>query len=309
MLDTILPVLPVVLLFIVGFSLQKVHFFSEEAIVGLKKIVSNIALPALLFKAFVSIEASPRMLILIGVVFLSCILMVILGRGIGRLLHIKTPYFAMMMGGFEMGMLGYALFLALYGDENLGKIAIVDLGQVVFVFFVLMAMLIKERDGVQHIKVLLKQFLTSPIIIAIFSGLVLSLFASSITVTPLLASLSSFIDMVGSLTVPLIAISIGYTIHIDPNNLSLSIKTIVVRKILSLLFVIVINSVVVESLLQLDRIYSYAMMVMFLTPPPFVISIFMKQRDKENMDYVANTLSLDTVVSIIFIIVASALYV
>ncbi len=70
-----------------------------------------------------------------------------------------------------------------------------------------------------------------------------------------------------------------------------------------------INSVIVESLLQLDRIYSYAMMVMFLTPPPFVISIFMKQRDKENMDYVANTLSLDTVVSIIFIIVASALYV
>jgi hypothetical protein len=155
----------------------------------------------------------------------------------------------------------------------------------------------------------MKQFLTSPVIIAIFSGLILSLFASSITVTPLLASLSSFIDMVGSLTVPLIAISIGYTIHIDPNNLSLSIKTIVVRKILSLLFVIVINSVIVESLLQLDRIYSYAMMVMFLTPPPFVISIFMKQRDKENMDYVANTLSLDTVVSIIFIIVASALYV
>jgi len=115
--------------------------------------------------------------------------------------------------------------------------------------------------------------------------------------------------MVGSLTVPLIAISIGYTIHIDPQNLSLSIKTIVVRKALSLMLVIIINSVVVESLLHLDRIYSYAMMVMFLTPPPFVISIFMKQSDKENMDYVANTLSLDTVISIIFIIVASALYV
>ena len=309
MLDTLLPVLPVVLLFIVGYSLQKVHFFSDEAIVGLKKVVSNIALPALLFKAFLSVEASPRMLLLIGAVFISCLVMVAFGKGIGRLLHIKTPYFAMMMGGFEMGMLGYALFLALYGNENLGKIAIVDLGQVVFVFFILMAMLIKERDGVQNSKVLIKQFISSPVILSIMSGLILSFIAPSITITPLLASLSSFIDMIGSLTVPLIAISIGYTIHIERNNLVLSMKTIVVRKVLSLILVLVINNFVVESLLHLDKIYSYAMMVMFLTPPPFVISIFMKQSDKENMDYVANTLSLDTVVSIIFIIVAATLYV
>jgi hypothetical protein len=55
--------------------------------------------------------------------------------------------------------------------------------------------------------------------------------------------------------------------------------------------------------------YRYAMMVMFLTPPPFVISIFMKQDDKPNMDYVANTLSLDTVVSILLIITMAAVYV
>ncbi len=309
MLNTLLPVLPVVLLFIVGFSLQKVHFFSEEAIGGLKRLVSDIALPALLFKAFLSIEATPRMLILIVVVFLTCYLMVILGRVIGRVLGIKSPYFAFMMGGFEMGMLGYALFLALYGNENVGKMAVVDLGQVMFVFFVLMAMLIKERDGIGNAKVLIKQFVTSPVIIAILSGLVLSFIAPMVEVTPFLASLSSFIDMVGSLTVPLIAISIGYTIHIERNNLAISMKTIVVRKVLSLLFVLLINSVLVESILDLPRIYSYAMMVMFLTPPPFVISIFMKQTDKENMDYVANTLSLDTVVSIILIIIVSAVYV
>ncbi len=309
MFDTLLPVLPVVLLFIVGYSLQKINFFSDDAIIGLKRVVSDIALPALLFKAFLSIEVSSHTIVLIGTVFLSCILMLLLGRLIARLLHIDTPYFSFMMGGFEMGMLGYALFLALYGDENLGKIALIDLGQVVFVFFILMAFLIKERDGVQHPKVLLKQFFTSPVIISIVSGIILSFFSSMVQVTPLLQSLSSFIDMMASLTIPLIAISIGYTIHIDVKNLSLSIKTIIVRKILSLIFVLLINNFIIESLLHLDRIYSYALMVMFLTPPPFVISIFMKQQDKENMDYVANTLSLDTVVSIILIIVASALYV
>jgi predicted permease len=309
MIETLLPVLPVVLLFVVGFSLQKVNFFTTEAIVGIKRIVSDIALPALLFKAFLAVEFKPSSLILIGAIFLTCFVMVLLGRLIAPLLKISTPYFSIMMGGFEMGMLGYALFLALYGGENLGKIALVDLGQVIFVFFVLMAILIKERDGVQDPKVLLKQFITSPIILSILCGLAFSFIAPSVKSTPLLESLSSFIDMVGSLTVPLIAISIGYTIHIDTSNLSLSIKTIVVRKILSLIFFVIVNSLIVQSLLGLDRMYSYALMVMFLTPPPFVISIFMKQSDKKNMDYVANTLSLETVVSIVMIIIASALYV
>ncbi|MDC7245369.1 MAG: permease [Sphaerochaetaceae bacterium] len=309
MIDTLLPVLPVVLLFVAGFALQKINFFSSEAIVGIKRIVSDIALPALMFKAFLSIEASSSSIILVAAIFLTCLVMVALGRFIAPLVKISSPYFSIMMGGFEMGMLGYALFLALYGSENLGKIALVDLGQVLFVFFVLMALLIKERDGVQNPKVLVKQFVSSPVIIAILSGLILSFFADRVEVTPLLQSLSSFIDMVGSLTVPLIAISIGYTIHIDTGNLALSVKTIVVRKILALIFVLILNSLIVESLLGLDRMYSYAMMVMFLTPPPFVISIFMKQSDKKNMDYVANTLSLETVISIIMIIAAAALYV
>jgi len=309
MVDTLLPVLPVVLLFVAGFALQKIHFFSEDAIIGIKRVVSDLALPALMFKAFLAIEVTSTSIILIAAIFLTCLVMVFLGKIIAPRLKISSPYFSIMMGGFEMGMLGYALFLALYGSENLGKIALVDLGQVLFVFFVLMALLIKERDGVQNPKVLIKQFISSPIIIAILSGLVLSFFADQVRVTPFLQSLSSFIDMVGSLTVPLIAISIGYTIHIDTSNLALSIKTIVVRKVLSLIFVLLLNTFVVESLLNLDRVYSYAMMVMFLTPPPFVISIFMKQSDKKNMDYVANTLSLETVISIIMIIIGAALYV
>jgi len=52
-----------------------------------------------------------------------------------------------------MGMPGYALFISVYGVEQIGKLALVDLGQVLIVFFVLMAFLIKERDGVRSTKV------------------------------------------------------------------------------------------------------------------------------------------------------------
>jgi len=308
MLETLLPVLPVLLLFVIGFILQKISFFSPGSIADVKKLVSNLALPALLFQAFSAIEVEGKHLLLVILVFLTCAVMVALGKLIAKPLKVKSPYFSLMMGGFEMGMLGYALFLSLYGQQHLGKIALVDLGQVVFVFFVLMAMLIKERGDVSHPTALLKQFISSPVIIAIIIGLVVSFLKPHVSPTPLLATLGELINMLSLLTVPLIAITIGYGIHFQKEGLKDSLKTIIVRKVLSIGLLLVLNELIVDRLLGMDPMYRYAMMVMFLTPPPFVISIFMKQDDKRNMDYVANTLSLDTVISVLLIILFAAFY-
>ena len=305
----ILPILPVLLLFSLGFLLQKTRFFTEASVADVKKIVSNIALPALLFQAFASIKIEIGYLLLVLVVFGSCLLMVLLGRIIARMLRIKSPYFAFMMGGFEMGMLGYALFISFYGEQHLGKIALVDLGQVLFVFFVLMALLIRERDGVQSTAMLIRQFVTSPVILAIFAGLLASLLSPWVETSPMLDTLGRFVSMVGSLTVPLIAITIGYGIHIKREGLLLSLKTIAVRKILLIVLALAINHFIIDSLLHMEAMYRYALLVMFLTPPPFVISIYMAQDDRQDADYVANTLSLDTLISVLLVVVAAAVYV
>lgn len=299
--------MPVVLLFALGFFLQKISFFSEKGVEAVRTLVSDIALPALLFTAFLSVDLNLTYLILVAGVFVSCFLMVLSGRFIGRLIGIHSPYFAFLMGGFEMGMLGYALFLSLYGESHLGKFALVDLGQVTFVFFVLMAMLTKEKSGVQKVSELIRRFLTSPVIIAILSGIVLSFIAPHVKTGPFIAMLASFIDTVASLTVPLIAIIIGYTLKVDRDNLSLVLKTIAVRKVLSIIFFVILNVVLVRSLLNMDSAYTRALMVEFLLPAPFVIPIFMKQDDRANMDYVSATLSLDTLISIFLIIVASVI--
>ena len=235
--------------------------------------------------------------------------MVLLGKVLAKPAKVDSPYFSLMMGGFEMGMLGYALFLGLYGQQHLGKIALVDLGQVLFVFFVLMALLIKERGDSGSPAALLKQFISSPVIIAIFAGLIASFMKQYISVGPFLASLGEVIDMLSRLTVPLIAITIGYGISFTREGLGPTLRTIIVRKVMSLVFVLVLNTLIVDKLLGMPAMYRYAMMVMFLAPAPFVISIFMKQDDKKNMDYVANTLSLETVVSVLLIIAAALFYV
>ncbi len=302
-------ILPILLLFVLGFILQRSKSFSEATIAGIKRIVSDLALPALMFQAFSTLEIESTYLLLVVTIFIVCLLMVLLGKALAKPLSMSSPYFPLMMGGFEMGMLGYALFISVYGIEHLGKFALVDLGQVIFVFFVLMALLIKERDGVHNTKVLLRQFVTSPVIIAIFLGILVSLFAKGMEPNNLFISLGEFIDLLASLTVPLIAISIGYGIHIKKDGLALACKTILVRKVSLIILALLINRFLVGGLLGMPAIYRYAVLVMFLTPPPFIITIFMRPGDKESADYVDNTLSMDTLVSIILVMVATALYV
>ncbi len=302
-------ILPILLLFVLGFILQRSKSFSEPTIAGIKRIVSDLALPALMFQAFSNVEIESRYLLLVITIFLVCLLMVLLGKALAKPLGMQSPYFPLMMGGFEMGMLGYALFISVYGTEHLGKLALVDLGQVLFVFFILMAFLIKERDGVHNAKVLLRQFLTSPVIIAIFLGIIISIVGKDIGPNPLIRALAEFIDLLAQLTVPLIAISIGYGIDIKRDGLAKAFKTILVRKVLLVAFALMINHFLVDKLLGMSSIYRYAVLLMFLTPPPFIITIFMKRGDKENADYVDNTLSMDTLVSIILVMVGTTIYI
>ena len=301
-------ILPVLLLFILGFLLQKSTTLTPASVAGAKRIVSDLALPALLFQAFSSLQIESRYLLLVVTIFLVCFVMVMLGKALAKPLHMESPYFPLLLGGFEMGMLGYALFLAVYGSEHLGKMALIDLGQVLFVFFVLMALLIKERDGAHTPKVLLRQFITSPVILAIFSGIVVSMAGSRIAPHPVWTAIGESISLLANLTVPLIALSIGYGIHIRKEGLAWSLKTIVVRKVVLLAFALLINHFLIDQLLGMESIYRYALLVMFLTPPPFVITIYMRPNDKENADYVDNTLSLDTLVSILMVMMAASLY-
>ena len=301
-------ILPVLLLFILGFLLQRGSTLTQASVAGAKRIVSDLALPALLFQAFSTLEIQSKYLILVATIFLVCLLMVLLGKALAKPLHMETPYFPLLLGGFEMGMLGYALFLSAYGSEHVGKMALIDLGQVLFVFFVLMAFLIRERDGAHTTKTLLKQFITSPVILAIFGGILVSIIGPWFSPHPVWTAIDEGISLLASLTTPLIALSIGYGIHIEKEGLSWSLKTIMVRKLVLLGLALLINHFLVDQVLGMESIYRYALLVMFLTPPPYVVTIYMRPNDTVNADYVDNTLSLDTLVSIVMVMFAAVLY-
>jgi len=308
MLKTILSVLPLILLFATGFLLQKLSFFKQSTIIDLKKIVTNLALPALLFSAFVSLEFERKFLLVVVTMFVICLVMLFIGIGIRKLLKIESEYFPLLMAGFEMGMLGYALFLSIYGSENLSTFALVDLGQVLFVFFVLMGLLLQKKTGLRKKSELLKSFVSSPVIIAIIAGLAVSFLKQVIDPNIFFNSINEFLNITGSLTVPLIALVIGYELSIKKDGILLSLQTIIIRKVLLAVLAIVVNLLIIRNVLELPKIYEYAVFTMFMLPPPFVISIYMKQEDRANLNYVVNTLSLSTVISVLAVILVSVLY-
>jgi len=309
-LEIILSVLPVITLFLLGNLLQRIRFFQENTVHDLKNLVVSVALPCLLFQAFAQLDLQVSFLLIILTVFVTCGVMLLIGKTVAQFLQIETPYFPLMFGGFETGMLGYAIFIAVYGVQDIDKLALIDLGQVVFVFFVLMALLIRLRDGTQNSSQLLRMFLTSPVIIAILAGLVVSVLLRvwDFSDTRGYEYLISLTTLLGNLTVPLICLVIGYELTLDFRTLRLSLQTIIIRKILLVIFALLINKILFVNMLRLDPMYEYALLTMFVLPPPFVIAVFMREGHPEDQQYVVGTLSLSTVVSILVFLAASVLY-
>jgi len=295
----VLNLLPIVGLFVLGFVLKRIRFVDADAVESLKRLVVNIALPSLLFIAFSTLRLELRLLVVVIAVFMVCSVMVVLGRAIGRLFGITSPYFAILMGGFETGMIGYAIFIAVFGAENVSTLALVDFGQVTFVFFVLVAMLISLKGEKPRAHELLLRLLSSPVIIAIFAGLAIGQLQTVLPFadTRTYATITGFLQLLANLTVPLICIVIGYQLEITRQHLWLPLFTLTIRTALLLGFAFLVSELVLERLLHLPSMYRNAVFTMFVLPPPFVIPLFMKQNDTENLRYVSNTLSLGTLAS------------
>jgi hypothetical protein len=149
-------ILPVIFLFIIGHWFNRTGFITQNSVGEFKKLVVNVFLPSLLFISFSKSNFEARYLIIVVTVFIACTALLGMGIVIKKMLKIQSPYFPTLLTGFEAGMLGYSLYAGVFGAENVFKFAVIDLGQVTFVFFVLVSLLVqysshRERpSGTRH---------------------------------------------------------------------------------------------------------------------------------------------------------------
>jgi len=296
---------PIILLLAIGKLLNKKAFLSPETINEMKKLVVNLPLPAILFMSFLTMEIETSYFWFIPLLILIGLALFLIGSVLHKRLSIEGEYFPFLITGFEYGMIGVSLFSAAYGVDQLGKIAIIDFGQELFVWFIYMALLTRRREGSTNIKSLLRMFFTSPVILAILSGITLNLLGAGkwLLQADFMQGVFSTIQLIGSLTVPLILIVVGYGIQLDRREFAYSLRVILIRLGILIPLSLLINRFFISGWLGLDRGFQAAFFTLMILPPPFILTLFMDQKLTEERHRIDNTLTLHTLATIVVFIV------
>ena len=296
-------IFPVILMLAIGMVCRQKKLLSREGISALKSVVVNITLPAVMVNAFATMEYSGKNIILTLMMFGICLLAWFLGKVIRNVFHMESRFIPFLTTGFEAGMLGYALFMLLYGADRISDFASIDLGQVLFVFTLYKILL--GIDGQEKISTrqLVTDMMKSPTVIAIIAGVLLG--ATGIYDMLAGPGISSMIDactsFVSAPTSAIILLTIGYDLVLDHIPWAAVMKVTVVR-IAIMVGLRVLAGVIVHAIGLGDSL-DQALNVMLILPPPYVLPVFAD--DEKQREYVSSSLSVMTLITIIgFIMLA-----
>ncbi|MBN1305794.1 MAG: hypothetical protein JXA13_15255 [Anaerolineales bacterium] len=294
-------VLPILLLLFLGFWIRRKNWLSEETIDNLRKIAVNLALPAVLFVSFLNIRFQTAYLVLFVFTITLCILLFLLGQLLGKILGKGDTYFPYLMTGFEYGMLGISLFGGAYGLERIGTIAVTDLGHEIFIWFIFLPLLLVKRDGVQNLREVGKSFISSPVILAILTSILLNLLGvqEALYHWPVTGGILRTLEFLGELTVPLILLIVGHGIHFDRDNFRDTFLVVFIRLSILVPIALLANVILISGLLNLDPLFKAALFTILVMPPPFIIPLYLNpETDVQEKHYINNVLTLHTVISI-----------
>lgn len=131
-LQVVQMVLPIVVLLGLGMVCRRKKVFDMNGLAGLKAVVGGICLPAVLFNAFFTAHYSAAVALIFVLVYVGFGLVLGLGFALRKLAAPHGKFFPFLLTSAEGGMLGYALYGVLMGEQS--GFAAVDLGQTVFAY-------------------------------------------------------------------------------------------------------------------------------------------------------------------------------
>lgn len=309
MVEVAVRIAPIVLIIALGNVVRVTKLLSQDAIGGLQKLVVNVALPAVLLRAFLDIELQRSYIGVFVLVFVVCLLLLVYGRVIHRVVHRDHPYFPFLMTGFEFGMLAITLFGTAYGMDQIGSIAVVGMSHELFIWFIFVTLLTVKRDGKAGFGDTLRGFAKSPLIIAIVLGIGLNAAGLGDWVHTSAAPrvVLQTLEVVASMLIPAILLIIGYGMRVSFRGMAQAAVVLLLRYAVVVPIALLVNRFVVADILGLPKAFEVALFTFLILPPPFIVPLFMPADAEEERGYVNNVLSLATIVTVVVFIVTYAL--
>ena len=278
-------ILPIFFSLGIGMLCRKKSILSRDSIEAVKKVAVNITLPAVTLASFAEADYTLKTMLVPAWVFLCCCAALALGMLLVRALHIPGKLTAYLCTGFEGGMLGFALYPLLYGAR--APFAIVDMGQVFFVFSIYKVLL----SGAKGKKALLREAAHSPSLWALFLGVLIGATGLYRRMEPseLQHVFNSLLNFVSAPTSFLILLSVGYDLQPSEIQWKQTLSAVGCRLIRYALGGIMDPSAVI---------------LLFALPAPFVLPVF--ANDPNERGYLSSTLSVMTMITILIFCVMAA---
>lgn len=307
MTEAITRIIPIILLMIIGIMIQVKNLADNDTMDKLKKGIITLALPALLFMAFMNMELRAEYLVMSAIFIATLYLFYFIGTLINKIKAISHPILPFLMTGFAFGLLGIPLFGGVYGYENLDGLSILGIGHEFFAWFIYFTM-VKHKLGAEKFsgKTVIN-FIKSPLIIAIVLGVVVNLTGIKVLFEEviLLKGIALTLESIGSITTPLMLVIIGYGIRFEKAYMAKSFQLLLIRLVVVLVVGYSVKFLFLDQYTtHLNGYFDMSFYTFMILPPPFTLAIFVSEYStKENAAVANNTIVLST----LFCVVAFAI--
>ena len=306
-LDVLQMALPVAMLIGIGQICRTTKLMSEASIDGCKALISNILIPIMLFDLMAGLELSGEMVWIVVISLAMNAAAFGLGFLLKKLTREQSRYFPYLMAGFEVGLLGLALFPLIFGQDSLGYLATMDLGNCLFFCFLMLPSMQAMDAGAgekKSLKQTLKTVFTTPPLIGCLLGLLCNL--TGLIGLLQSSALAPVYDACAELgtrgLTPLILIVVGWGMSFNKGILGKVIKTCVLRAVsLSLVCLMALGLFRLAGIT--DPLATYSVIMMCAVSAPYVCSVYAK--DVREREYINTQLSMHVFVTILVFIVLS----
>ena len=134
-------VLPIIIAFAMGYIAKRKQIVSRSGVSDMKKFVLNITLPVSLFGIFYKAAYSEGVIVCAIVFFAVSCVGLFVGKLLCKLTREKQPLYGFMTSAFEISLLGFALYTMVFGAEHVGSMAMLDIGNEIFIVTIYAALL------------------------------------------------------------------------------------------------------------------------------------------------------------------------
>lgn len=295
--------LPIIVMLALGAVCRAGKIFDMEGLAGLKAVVGNICLPVVLFNAFFTAGYSLKVVLVFAVVYVGFGLAMAAGFGLKRLAAPHDKFFPFLLTSAEGGMLGYALYGVLMGEQS--GFATVDLGQTVFAYTAFLGMLTLTDGRQVSAKGLVKNIVTNKCCIGMALGILLGALGVGqwVLTGPAGGLVTGTISMITAPTSALVLLVVGYELELDKKLLKPVAVTVLCRLVLMALL-LGASSFILFRLIPYDKALMIALMILYALPAPFIIPLFADVG--EDGKYISTTLSVHTICTILLFIAIAA---